>query len=160
MGRGRGGYISKQNLYYDSGNIKVKDAGSIFVAERYIDMGYESVFRRQHQPEKSYDLTIKSSDDQNFIKNIEVKSVEKENLNTFSKRIKDGFTQFCAGKEDTVAIYLPNMKSNEKGLKFVKEGFDIAKRKGFVKNHVEVWYGEERRSFYFPVFCSLCSTSF
>lgn len=145
MGRGRGGYISKQNLYYDSGNIKVKDAGSIFVAERYIDMGYESVFRRQHQPEKSYDLTIKSSDDQNFIKNIEVKSVEKENLNTFSKRIKDGFTQFCAGKEDTVAIYLPNMKSNEKGLKFVKEGFDIAKRKGFVKNHVEVWFSDKKR---------------
>ena len=71
MGRGRGGYTSYESGYRDSGGNKVADKGSIFVAERYIDQGYESVFRREHQPNKSYDLTIKSSDDSTFVKNIE-----------------------------------------------------------------------------------------
>ncbi len=48
MGRGRGGYTGKQVTYRDSGGHKVKDPGSIFVGERYIDMGYEVVFRREH----------------------------------------------------------------------------------------------------------------
>ena len=75
MGRGRGGYTQKQIWYLDSGGNKVTDRGAIFVAELYMDMGYESVFRREHTPDKNYDLTIKSSDDLSFIKNIEVKQL-------------------------------------------------------------------------------------
>ena len=42
MGRGRGGYTEKQTSYKDSGGHKVTDSGAIFVAERYIDQGYEA----------------------------------------------------------------------------------------------------------------------
>lgn len=75
MGRGRGGYTEKQPSYKDSGGHKVTDKGAIFVAERYMDQGYEAVFRRDHNPDRGCDLTIKTSDDETFIKNIEVKAV-------------------------------------------------------------------------------------
>ena len=55
MGRGRGGYTGKQIWYLDSGGKKVKDRGAISVAEFYMDLGFESVFRREHNPGKSYD---------------------------------------------------------------------------------------------------------
>ena len=47
MGRGQGGYTEKQTTYKDSGGHKVTDQGAVFVAERYIDQGYEAVFRLQ-----------------------------------------------------------------------------------------------------------------
>ena len=40
MGRGKGGYTQIQTNYKDSGGRKVTDSGTIFVAERYIDMGF------------------------------------------------------------------------------------------------------------------------
>ena len=81
MGRGRGGYTSIQSTYKDSGGRKVTDSGTIFVAERYIDMGYEAVFRQRHDEknEKTYDLSIKTSNDEDFIKNIL--------FNTYSSRL-------------------------------------------------------------------------
>ena len=57
MGRGRGGYTEKQTSYKDSGGHKVTDPGAIFVAERYIDQGYEAG-----------SLTIRD-DDGNLMKN-------------------------------------------------------------------------------------------
>ena len=48
MGRGRGGYTGYETCYKDSGGHKVTDKGSIFVAERYIDQGYEAVFKQKH----------------------------------------------------------------------------------------------------------------
>lgn len=54
MGRGRGGYTKKQPSYRDSGGHKVTDKGAIFVAERYMDEGYEAVFRRKHDPDKGF----------------------------------------------------------------------------------------------------------
>ena len=71
MGRGHGGYTDPQPSYKDSGGQKVIDKGAIFVGERYMDLGYETVFRgRRNNP--LYDLTIKTSDDTQFVKNIEV----------------------------------------------------------------------------------------
>lgn len=145
MGRGRGGYTGYETSYKDSGGKKVTDKGSIFVAERYIDQGYESVFRREHQPEKSYDLTIKSSDDSTFIKNIEVKRVTSESPASLAKNIKKGFSQFKPGYEDTVAIVLPNHCNDEAGRKLAQEGFAEAKRKGWVKGKVEVWFNDKTK---------------
>lgn len=145
MGRGRGGYTSYESGYRDSGGNKVTDKGSIFVAERYIDQGYESVFRREHQPNKSYDLTIKSSDDSTFVKNIEVKRVTSDNPSSIAKNIKKGFTQFKPGEEDTVAIVLPNHRNSETGRKLTQEGFAEAKRKGWVKGKVEVWFSDKTK---------------
>jgi len=145
MGRGRGGYSSIYSGYKDSGGRKVTDPGAIFVGERYIEMGYETVFRRTHEPDKSFDLTIKTSDDTEFVKNIEVKRVTSKNPSMVASNIKKGFSQFPEGKEDTVAIYLPGCCNNEKGRKHAQTGFDEAKRKGWVKGTVEVWFSDKTR---------------
>lgn len=141
MGRGRGGYTEKQTSYRDSGNQKVTDKGAIIVAERYIDMGYESVFRQRHVDQKTYDLTIKTSDDQNYVKNIEVKMLSTSNPSQMATNIRRAGKQINDG--DTVAIVLPNYKKNETGIAFAKAGYDEAKRKGFVKGPVEVWFSDK-----------------
>ena len=143
MGRGRGGYTSIQSGYKDSGGFKVTDKGAIFVAERYIDMGYESVFRQRHDPEPSYDLTIKSSDDEIFIRNIEVKQITSLNPSKMADRLKKAFAQFKTGREDTVAVYLPNYTNNEAGKNFARSGYSEATRKGWVKGRVEVWFSDK-----------------
>ena len=146
MGRGRGGYTSIQSSYKDSGGVKVTDSGAIFVAERYIDMGYESVFRQRHDEEnrKTYDLTIKTSDDSNYVKNIEVKQTTSNNPSQLAKNIKEGFEQVEAG--DTVAIYLPGKNSSSKNvINYINEGYQEALRKGNVKGPVEVWFDDKTR---------------
>ncbi len=146
MGRGRGGYTSIKPGYIDSGGKKVTDSGAIFVAERYIDMGYESVFRQRHDEEnrKTYDLTIKTSDDTNFVKNIEVKQTTSNNPGQLAKNIKEGFEQVGTG--DTVAIYLPGKnRSSQDVINFINEGYQEALRKGNVKGPVEVWFDDKTR---------------
>ena len=146
MGRGRGGYTSIQSGYKDSGGVKVSDSGAIFVAERYIDMGYESVFRQRHDEEnrKTCDLTIKTSDDSNFVKNIEVKQTTSNNPSQLAKNIKEGFEQVGVG--DTVAIYLPGKnRSSQDVINFINEGYQEALRKGNVKGPVEVWFDDKTR---------------
>ena len=139
MGRGRGGYTSIQSNYKDSGGRKVTDSGTIFVAERYIDMGYESVFRQKHDEKnaKTYDLSIKSSNDESFIKNIEVKQTTNRNPSQLAKNIKEGFEQ--VGNGGTVAIYLPGRnKNSQEVISFISNGYKEATRKGFIKGEVEV----------------------
>ncbi len=146
MGRGRGGYTSIQSTYKDSGGRKVTDSGTIFVAERYIDMGYEAVFRQRHDEknEKTYDLSIKTSNDEDFIKNIEVKRVTSLNPSQLAKNIKIGFGQ--VGEGGTVAIYLPGRTcGSEKIQKFIKDGYQEAQRKGNVKGEVEIWFDNKTR---------------
>lgn len=143
MGRGRGGYTEKQVSYRDSGNHKVTDSGAIFVAERYIDMGYESVFRQKHEPDKTYDLTIKTSDDADYVKNIEVKRVTSPNPSKISSNIEKAGLQISEG--ETVAIVLPNHKNDESGRNFAKTGVDEARRKGFVKGPIEVWFSDKTK---------------
>ena len=143
MGRGRGGYTEKKVSYTDSGGKKVTDSGSIFVAERYIDEGYEAVFRQTHAPDKSYDLTIKSSDDTAYIKNIEVKQVISPNPGKIASNIKKADQQISDG--DTIAIYLPNHRNNESGRKFADDGIAEARRKGWIKGPIEVWFSDKTK---------------
>ena len=145
MGRGRGGYTGYETCYKDSGGHKVTDKGSIFVAERYIDQGYEAVFKQKHEPSKTCDLLIKTSDDTAIVKHIEVKRVTSENPSKLATNIGDAFTHFSAGQEGTAAIYLPNHKNSETGRRFAMEGFAEAKRKGWVTGHVEVWFSDKTK---------------
>lgn len=144
MGRGNGGYNEKQSGYKDSSGHKVTDTGAIWVAERYIDMGYESVFRQQH-PEKGkqFDLTIKTADDQSYIKNIEVKKITTTNSSNIAKNIKYASRQISSG--DTVALYFEGRKNNINNRNFVTKGIEEARRKGFIKGPVEVWFSDKTK---------------
>lgn len=145
MGRGRGGYSEVQPRYKDSGGKFVKDSGAIFVAERYIELGYEAVFRREKPPDKSYDLTIKTSDDKFFVKNIEVKQVISSNPSKIATELKRGTTQLPKDGTGTVAIYLPNFSNDAEGIAHVTKGYNEAVRKNFVKCHVEVWFKDKTK---------------
>lgn len=147
MGRGRGGYTEKQIWYLDSGGKKVRDRGAISVAEFYMDLGFESVFRREHNPGKSYDLTIKSSDDLNFIKNIEVKQTTSPKSSKMASNIGKAFEQLPDDNTGTVAIYLPNLKNDSVGRQYALKGFEEALRKGWVRGKVEVWFSDKTRIF-------------
>lgn len=141
MGRGHGGYTEIQDWYKDSGGKKVIDKGSIFVAEQYIRQGYESVFRQQHDY-RTLDLTIKTSDDKEYIKNIEVKSVHGNNASQIASQIDKARGQIREG--DTVAIYLPNRCYSQENIDFAKKGVDEARRKGFIKGPIEVWFADKK----------------
>ena len=144
MGRGRGGYTEKQTGYKDSGGHKVTDPGAIWIAERYIDMGYESVFRQQHpQVKRQHDLTIKTSDDQNFVKNIEVKKVTTLNVSNIAKNIHKASGQIDNG--DTVALFFEGRKNTTANRDFVLKGFEEARRKGYIKGPIEVWFADKTK---------------
>jgi len=144
MGRGYGGYteISPEHSYKDSGGRKVTDSGSIFVAEQYINAGYESVFRQRHENQQTYDLTIKTSDDVQYVKNIEVKQVVSTNPSKLATNIGAAFEQVKEG--GTVAIYLSKMSRNETSERFVREGFAEAQRKGWVVGKVEIRFSDTK----------------
>lgn len=93
MGRGKGGYTTIQTNYKDSGGRKVTDKGTIFVAERYIDLGYEVFFRQRHDEidKKNFDLTIKTSDDKDFVIDIEVKKTTTTKSSQLAKNIIEAF---------------------------------------------------------------------
>ena len=143
MGRGRGGYTEKQTSYKDSGGHKVTDPGVIFVAERYIDQGYEAVFRQEHPNQKNYDLTIKTSDDSQIIKNVEVKKIESDNPSQMAKNLKKAFTQ--VGEDGTVAVYLPHHSNCPSAVSFAQEAYAEAVRKGWIKGSVEVWFNDKTK---------------
>ena len=146
VGRGRGGYTERQVFYKDTAGRKVIDRGAIFVAERYMDLGFEPVFRceRRKNGARQYDLTIKTSDDLYYIKNIEVKRTTSPNPSQMAKNIKEGFGQFKYYSNATVAIYLPQYDSNSvEGRKYIQAGFNEAMRKGHVLGHVEVWFNDK-----------------
>ena len=144
MGRGHGGYteISSGHNYKDSGGRKVTDSGAIFVAEKYIDAGYESVFRQRHDNQQTYDLTIKTSDDAHYVKNIEVKQVVSKNPSKLATNIDNAFNQVKEG--GTVAIYLSKMKRSDVSERFAREGFAEAQQKGWVIGKVEVWFSDTK----------------
>jgi len=146
MGRGRGGYTEKQVSYKNSGGNKVIDNGSIYVAERYIDMGYEAVFRQEHPPNKTYDLSIKSSDDINFLKNIEVKKINSSNPSKIATNIEKANKQISKG--DTIALFISNHSNSETGKKFVEAGIAEAKRKGLIHGPIEIWFNDKTHVVY------------
>ena len=142
MGRGRGGYITSEQSYKDSGGAKVIDKGAIFVAERYIDLGYESVFRRRKE-NKFYDLTIKTSDDTQYVKNIEVKTINSNNSSQIAKQIKHAYGQI--GDGDTVALFFQHHSNCECANKMANAGIDEARRKGWVRGPIEVWFKDKTK---------------
>lgn len=142
MGRGRGGYNSIQASYKDSGGVTVKDQGAIFVAERYIEQGFESVFRQRHN-HKTYDLSIKTSNDKEFIRNIEVKAVTSDKSSKLASNIHKAFSQLENAENPTVAIYLPGHSNCKTAQAFAKQGFAEASRKGWVQGKVEVWFNDK-----------------
>ncbi|MBQ6472948.1 MAG: hypothetical protein IJJ33_13270 [Victivallales bacterium] len=142
MGRGHGGYIDYRESYLDSGGRKVTDRGTIFVAERYIDMGYEVVFRQQ-KAIPTCDLTIKTSDDKNILKNIEVKTAFSKNPSQMAKQIEKARRQIRDG--DTLAIFVPHHKCGKAGIDFAQAGVDEARRKGYVKGPIEVWFSDRKK---------------
>lgn len=146
MGRGRGGYTEKQTGYKDSGGFKVTDKGAIWVAERYIEDGYESVFRQRHDPETSCDLTIKTSDDTQTIKNIEVKQVTSQNPSKIATHIKEANEQIAPG--DAIALYFPNRTYSRESNSFVEQGIAEARRKNYIKGPVEVWFSDKKKKTY------------
>ena len=127
MGRGHGGYTEFQKCYKDSGGHKVDDPGSIFVAERYIEQGYESVFRQTHEY-RSCDLTIKTSDDKQLVKNIEVKMIYSDKPSQIAKRIKDAGGQIK--ESDTIALYIHKHTQCPTSVKMVTSAINEARRKG------------------------------
>lgn len=141
MGRGKGGYNNRQPYYKDTEGRKVTDKYTIFVAERYMDMGYEAVFRRTHEPDKGCDLTIKSSDDKKIIKDIEVKGIESDKPRSVADAFARARKQIKPG--DTVAIYLVHHKNSKAALDFVKPGIAEAQRKGHIKGPVEIWFSDK-----------------
>ncbi len=146
MGRGHGGYteISSGHNYKDSGGNKVTDSGAIWVGERYIEQGYETVFRQEHpQQHRQYDLTIKTSDDKQYVKNIEVKQITSENLSNIAKNIHKAGGQI--GDGDTVALFFSNRTSSSKNLAFVEQGIAEARRKGYVKGPIEIWFSDKTK---------------
>lgn len=147
MGRGNGGYTEKQNGYKDSGGHKVTDSGAVWIAERYIDMGYESVFRQQH-PErgKQFDLTIKTANDESYVKNIEVKKVTTLNGSNIAKNIKYASRQISEG--DTVALYFEGRNNTAQNRDFISNGIAEARRKGYIKGPIEVWFSDKTRIIY------------
>ena len=58
------------------------------------------------------------------------------NIDRARGQIKDG---------DTVAIYLPNHKNDEAGRAFAAEGVAEARRKGFVKGPIEIWFSNKTK---------------
>lgn len=145
MGRGKGGYTTIQTNYKDSGGRKVTDKGTIFVAERYIDLGYEAIFRQRHEEigQKTFDLTIRTSDDKDFIKDIEVKMTTSINPSQLAKNIKKAFRQ--VGSDGTVAIYLPNRKNSPEVTNYLNAGYQEAKRKISFTGEVEVWFDDKTK---------------
>ena len=146
MGRGRGGYTQKQQGYKDSGGFKVTDKGAIWIAERYIEAGYESVFRQRHDPETSCDLTIKTSDDKQTIKNIEVKQVTSQNPSKIATHIKEANEQIATG--DTIALYFSNRSRSPESISFVEQGVAEARRKKYIRGPVEVWFSDKTKITY------------
>lgn len=106
-----------------------------------MDAGYEVVFRRKHDPDKGLDLTIKTSDDENFIKNIEVKAVISHRTSGVASNIKTANKQIKTG--DTTAIYLPNHRNTQIGRTFAEAGIAEARRKGYIKGPIEVWFSDK-----------------
>lgn len=152
MGKGRGGYTAHEVCYRDSGGHKVTDPGAIFIAECYIDMGYEVVFRQEKTDgSKMYDLTIKTSNDKDFVKNIEVKRVTSTNPSQIAKNIEKASKQFD-GKigNNHIAICLPNQKNNAQGIELATQGFAEAERKKYAKYPIEIWFSDHTSITLYP----------
>ncbi len=151
MGRGKGGYIAKSDLYRGTANHKVTDKGVIYVGERYIEAGYCVVFIKQQSKVtdvKTYDLAIKDQDDTKILERIEVKQITSSSPSRISDDIEKGFTKFTGDYTGSVDLYFPKLKNTQSDLNIVQAGIDYAVRQNslkeepFIKGSIRIWLSD------------------
>jgi hypothetical protein len=81
-----------------------------------------------------------------YVKNIEVKKVTTMNASNIAKNIHRASGQISNG--DTVALYFEGRKSTADNRSFVSKGVDEARRKGYIKGPVEVWFSDKTKITY------------
>lgn len=141
MGRGNGGYVEKQDFYRDTAGRKVIDKGAIAVAEAYIDQGKEVVFRRVHEPDQFYDLTIKDPETEEYIKDIEVKTFYSFKANTISAKIENATSQLASSKNPVITLYLPTVTNEIEARCKLHDGIIAAMK--HIQSDVEVLMGDK-----------------
>ncbi len=57
------------------------------------------------------------------------------------EEVIDLFTRYG----DTIAIFLPNHRNSESGRAFAEEGIAEARRKGWIKGPIEVWFSNKTK---------------
>ena len=91
-------------------------------------------------------MTIKTADDKSYVKNIEVKKVTTLNASNISKNIHKATTQ--VGDNGTVALYFEGRKNTATNRDFAHKGVEEARRKGYIKGSVEVWFADKTKIVY------------
>ncbi len=133
---------TKGKCYYDTGGHKVKDKNAIEVAEQYMSEGREVLFLQEKQNTKRPDLLV----DRELL--VEVKGISTTNSGQVSKNIKKAFQQIESelshhpeNERKPFKVVIVSRHDNfEAGFKAVREGYQEAKRKGYVTGPVEFWY--------------------
>ena len=152
--RGKDGYSMplenvrrKQGAYYEDINgHKIDDKGTIAVAEWYMGQGFNVIFQPEQSGErgvKGFDLTLRTSENKEFIRDIEVKRITSVTEENVTKHIKEGFQQVQDG--GTVTIYLPRNRQDQRIIRKLQHGFEEANRLGLVKGHVEAFFSDGSR---------------
>ena len=77
------------------------------------------------------------------MKSIEVKRITSKNASNIAKNINTAGAQISDG--DTVALYFPDRKSSQSNREFVERGIAEARRKGYIKGPIEVWFSDKTK---------------
>ena len=101
------------------------------------------MFRQSESEGKHYDLTIKDSNDVEFIKNIEVKKVTSENPSQIAKNIEKAFRQLEGAPNGTVALFFEHHTNTQEIRDVIRKGYEEAMRKNNVKGPVEIWFKDK-----------------
>lgn len=131
----------KDKCYYDTGNHKVTDKNAIEVAEHYINEGKRVAFLQEKPPEKRADLSVEGV-------HIEVKGMISIKPNKFTNNIREAFEQIEADlsryskdeRKSGKVVILSKHENFDEGYKAAFEGYQNAKRRGYVKGTVEFWH--------------------
>ena len=88
-------------------------------------------------------ISFSYSKDKDFIKKIEVKQITSNNASKIAARINEANQQIS--REDTIAIVLAKHKNDNNGRAFAEAGIDEARRKGYIKGKIEVWFSDKTK---------------
>lgn len=139
---------AKSNCYFDSGNHKVTDKNAITVGEYFIDNGDYVVFLQERPPSKRADLSVSGQ-------HIEVKGISSTSTNKIANTIKKAFEQVSADdaryssatNRSGEVVVLSKHGNIRTAYKAIYGGFRKAKKLGFVKGIVEMWYKDKKLIF-------------
>ena len=132
----------KGKCYYDTGNRKVIDKNAIEAAEYYIREGKYVAFLKQNPPDRRPDLSI----DRELL--VEVKGMSSTIPHKAESNIKKAFEQIASywshypedERHPGKVVILSRHESFEEAYNAVREGFKVAKARGYVHGPVEFWY--------------------